>query len=94
MSKELEWYIDGKIQLPKSVYITIDDGARTKIAVDLLKEYKYYATIFLVTSTRYLRVYYTNEYIELHSHTDNMHNQVIVQLDREEEFNALIKIKY
>lgn len=75
MSKELEWYIDGKIQLPKSVYITIDDGARTKIAVDLLKEYKYYATIFLVTSWFDPNNYYTNEYIELHSHTDNMHNQ-------------------
>ena len=74
-SKELEWYIDGKVQLPKSVYITIDDGGRTKIAVDLLKQYKYYATIFLVTSWYDPNDYYTNEYIELHSHTDNMHNQ-------------------
>lgn len=74
-SNELEWYIDGKVQLPKSVYITIDDGGRTGIAVDLLKEYKYYATIFLVTSWFEPDNYYKNEYIELHSHTDNMHNQ-------------------
>lgn len=75
MSKELEWYIDGNVQLPKSVYITIDDGGRTEIAVDLLKEYKYYATIFLVTSWFNPKDYYKNEYIELHSHTDNLHKQ-------------------
>lgn len=74
-AQELSWYIDGKVQLPKSVYITIDDGGRTQIAVDLLKEYQYYATIFLVTSWYVPKDYYTNEYIELHSHTDNMHNQ-------------------
>lgn len=44
--KEVEMYIDGKVQLPKSVLITIDDGPKTKIAVDLLTEYKMYATIF------------------------------------------------
>ena len=75
MAKELEWYIDGKVQLPKSVYITIDDGGRTEIAVNLLKEYKYYATIFLVTSWFEPKDYYKNEYIELHSHTDNLHKQ-------------------
>lgn len=72
--KELEDYIDGKINLPKSVLITIDDGGRDKIAVDLLTEYKMYATIFLVTSWFDETTYYKNDYIELHSHTHNMHN--------------------
>ena len=72
--KELEDYIDGKINLPKSVLITIDDGGRDKIAVDLLTEYKMYGTIFLITSWYDAESYYKTDYIELHSHTHNMHN--------------------
>lgn len=71
--KEVELYIDGKIQLPKSVLITIDDGGRTKDGIDLLTEYKMYATIFLVTSWFDPKDYYKTEYIELHSHSDHMH---------------------
>ena len=73
-TRELKWYIDGKVNLPKSVLITIDDGGRTSIAVDLLKEYNDYGTIFLITSWYDPNSYYKNEYIELHSHTDNLHN--------------------
>ena len=72
--KELEMYIDGKIQLPKSILLTIDDGGRDKMAVDMLTEYKMYATIFLITSWYDPSTYYKTDYIELHSHTDNMHN--------------------
>ena len=71
---ELEMYMDGKIQLPKSVLITIDDGGRTKVAVDMLTEYKMYATIFLITSWYNPKDYYKSEYIELHSHSHNLHN--------------------
>lgn len=72
--KEVEMYVDGKIQLPKSVLITIDDGGRTQVAVDMLKQYEMYATIFLVTSWFDESTYYKNEYIELHSHTHDMHD--------------------
>jgi len=72
--KEVEMYVDGKIQLPKSVLITIDDGGYTKHAVDLLTEYKMYATIFMVTSWFDPKEYYTTEYIELHSHSHKMHD--------------------
>lgn len=71
---EVEMYIDGKIQLPKSVLITIDDGWRTNVAVDLLAEYEMYGSIFLVTSWFNVDNYYKNKYIELHSHGDNIHN--------------------
>ena len=71
--KEVEMYIDGKIRLPKSVLITIDDGGRTKDGIDLLTEYKMYATIFLVTAWFDPKNYYKTEYIELHSHSDHMH---------------------
>ncbi len=71
--KEVEMYIDGKVRLPKSVLITIDDGGRTKDGIDLLTEYKMYATIFLVTSWFDPKDYYKTEYIELHSHSHHMH---------------------
>lgn len=72
--KELEMYLDKKINLPKSVLITIDDGGRTDIAIKLLTEYKYNATIFLITSWFDPSSYYSSEYIELHSHGNNLHN--------------------
>ena len=72
-AKEIEMYVDGKLQLPKSVYITIDDGVKTKHAVDLLTEYRMNGTIFLVTDWAYEPNYYITEYIELHSHTHNLH---------------------
>lgn len=72
--KEVEMYVDGKIRLPKSVLITIDDGGKTKDGIDLLTEYKMYATIFLVTSWFDPKDYYKTDYIELHSHSDNLHN--------------------
>ncbi len=72
--EELEMYIDGKLQLPKSVAITIDDGDRTKYAVDMLTEYKMNATIFLITSWYDAKNYYVTDYIELHSHSHSMHD--------------------
>ena len=71
---ELEMYMDGKIQLPKSVLITIDDGGRTKAGIDLLTEYKMMGTIFLITSWYNPKDYYKTDYIELHSHSHNLHN--------------------
>ena len=72
---EFEMYIDGKIQLPKSVLITIDDGGRTHHAIQMLDEYKMYATIFLVTSWFDTKDFYQTEYLEYHSHSHNLHNQ-------------------
>lgn len=71
--EEIEMYVDGKIQLPKSVLITIDDGNKPHHAVDMLTEYKMMGTIFLVTSMFDETAYYKTEYIELHSHSHNLH---------------------
>lgn len=71
---ELELYMDGKLRLPKSVLITIDDGASTKVGIDTLTEYKMNATVFLITSWYNPKEYYKTEYIELHSHSHNLHN--------------------
>ena len=70
---ELELFMDSKLQLPKSVLITIDDGGKDKLAVDMLTEYKMNATIFLITSRFKPDDYYVTEYIELHSHSHDLH---------------------
>ena len=72
--KELEMYIDGKIQLPKSVVITIDDGWRAQLGIQMLEEYQLNATLFVVTSW-YNPQGFKSDYVEIHSHSDNMHNQ-------------------
>ena len=74
--KEFEMYLNKEINLPKSTLITIDDGWRMQIGVDLLEEYQLNATVFLITSwweeINFLNKY---KYVEYHSHGDNLHNQ-------------------
>lgn len=71
--EELEMYIDGYIQLPKSVVLTIDDGWRAGIGSNIMAEYEINATIFLMTKD-YNPKKYLNEYIEVHSHGHDLHN--------------------
>lgn len=82
-SQELEDYIDGKIQLPKSAYITIDDGGRNEVGLKLLTERQEYATVFLITDWYDPSTYYKSEYIELHSHGDNIHDQYRCNVGRQ-----------
>ena len=73
--QEFELYMEGNIRLPKkSVLITIDDGYMSKLAIQLLNENKVNATLFLITAA-YDPQWYRSEYVELHSHTHNMHTQ-------------------
>lgn len=72
--KELEMYIDRKIQLPqKSVVITFDDGTRAEVAKKYIDEYKVNATLFLITSW-FSKDTFESEYFEVHSHGDDIHN--------------------
>ena len=74
--KEFEMYMNKEINLPKSTLITIDDGWRTGIGTALLEEYKLNGTIFLITSWfKEINFLYNKEYVEYHSHGDNLHNQ-------------------
>lgn len=70
--EELEMYIDGKIRLPKSVVITIDDCWRADIGTNILKEYELNGTLFLITGDCKPDAF-MNEYVEVHSHTDKLH---------------------
>lgn len=71
--KELEMYIDGMIQLPKSVSITIDDGRYLDNIKRILEEYKLNGTMFLVSGWFDISNY-KSDYLELHSHTHDMHD--------------------
>lgn len=71
--KEMEMWLDGKIQLPeKSVLVTIDDGWYVDAMRLLLDEYKVNATLFLITSLVPADPYRT-KYLEVHGHTHNLH---------------------
>ena len=73
--EEFEKFIDGSIRLPKkSVLVTIDDGAMgvSSKAIPLLEKYKIQAVLFLITSY-WPKENYQSEYLELASHTNNMH---------------------
>lgn len=71
---ELGKFIDGKIRLPeKSVLVTIDDGARAWNFVPLLEEYKINATLFLISGW-YDVEQFESPYMEIASHTHDLHN--------------------
>lgn len=74
--EEFELYLDKKINLPKSVLITIDDGWRMFIGLDLMEQYKVNGTVFLITSWfKEIKYFDEYEYVEFHSHGDNLHTQ-------------------
>ena len=72
--KELEQFIDGKINLPKkSVAITIDDGWFVYRSRQILNDYKVMGTLFLIGNLAPVSDY-ASDYLEVHSHTWNLHN--------------------
>lgn len=72
--KELEMYIDKKIQLPqKSVVLTFDDGTGDLLAKKYADEYELNATVFLI-SAWFNKEDFESPYFEVHSHGDNIHN--------------------
>ena len=72
-TKELGQFISGEIRLPKkSILLTIDDGARAEKFIPFLEKYKINATLFLVSSW-YPKETFASNYLELASHTHDMH---------------------
>ncbi len=67
-------YLTGAIQLPrKSVVITIDDGWYLSRMITILQKYQKTGTLFLIGSLQPPEAY-VSPYLEIHSHTWNMHN--------------------
>jgi hypothetical protein len=72
---EFEMWMDKRINLPKSTLVTIDDGWRMYIGIDLFEENEINATVFLITSWfKEIKFLHDYKYIEFHSHGDNLHN--------------------
>ena len=71
--RDLELYIDGKIQLPeKSVTLTFDDGWYVARTIQILTKYQMSGTLFLIGSLASPNDY-RSPYLEVHSHTWDMH---------------------
>lgn len=71
--RDLELFIDGKIQLPeKSVSLTFDDGWYVARTISILEKYQMLGTLFLIGSLASPDGY-ASEYLEIHSHTWDMH---------------------
>ena len=58
--------------LMDSILVTIDDGARAEGFIPLLEEYQVNATLFLISGW-YPKEKFKSEYMELASHTHNLH---------------------
>lgn len=72
-TSEVLSFIKGEINLPKkSILITIDDGARAEKFIPFLEKYGLNATLFLVSSW-YPVSKFSSPYLEIASHTHNMH---------------------
>lgn len=71
--RDLELFIDGKIQLPeKSVVLTFDDGWYVARTIGILEKYQILGTLFLIGSLASPNDY-VSDYLEVHSHTWNLH---------------------
>lgn len=74
---ELEMYLNGEINIPeKSIVLTIDDGTIFDIdAIKLLEQYQVNATMFVITGRPSGYEKFQSHYLDLESHSNNMHNQ-------------------
>lgn len=79
---EFRDYMYGRLDVPaKSVLITIDDGAmgtgkhNGNYLIPILEEYKMHATLFLITGWWDISNYTGSKYLEIESHTNDMHNE-------------------
>ncbi|MDD3187579.1 MAG: polysaccharide deacetylase family protein [Bacilli bacterium] len=75
--EELEMFLDGNIRIPlNSIVITLDDGYLGANAIEVLEKYKLNATYFVITKWNDLEKL-KSDYVELASHTDDMHNNYV-----------------
>lgn len=78
--QEFRDWMYGYSEIPeKSVLITVDDGAagtgkqNGNLLIPALEEYQAHATLFLITGWWDISNYTGSKYLEVHSHTNDMH---------------------
>lgn len=74
--RDLELYVEGKVQIKEnSVVLTIDDANETvfSLAYPIIEKYKINATVFAITARDQYIIGKQTEYVEIHSHTHDMH---------------------
>ena len=74
--KDLELYVDGKVQIREnSVVLTIDDGNETifSLAYPVIEKYGVNVTVFAVTAWTPNIMNLQTKFVEMHSHTHDMH---------------------
>ncbi len=74
--KDVDMYLDGVIQLPPgSFVVSMDDNAESvkRLAYPVLEQLQIYATNFVITSWTDDFASLQSKYVELQSHSDNMH---------------------
>ena len=90
-TSEVLSFIKGEINLPKkSILITIDDGARAENFIPFLEKYGLNATLFLVSSW-YPVSKFSSPYLEVASHTHNMHTTGVCPTGQGGGINCLPK---
>lgn len=71
--KEFEMFVDGKVNVPKnSILITLDDGMYADNAKKLFTDNKMNISLFIVSSW-FDPLSFKTDYVEVHSHSDNLH---------------------
>lgn len=82
-------FIKEEIRLPKkSILITIDDGARAENFIPFLEKYQLNATLFLVSSW-YPVSKFSSPYLEIASHTHDMHTTGVCKTGQGGGINCL-----
>lgn len=74
--RDLELYVEGKVQIREnSVVLTIDDGDSTvfSLAYPIIEKYGVNATVFAITSRDLNMLSKQTGFVEIHSHTHDMH---------------------
>lgn len=74
--RDLELYVEGKVQIREnSVVLTIDDANESVfyLAYPVIEKYGVNATVFAVTSWYKEAITQETQYVEIHSHTHDMH---------------------
>ena len=74
--KELESYIDGKIDLPRKSIIFTDDDCKDsffEVALPLFQKYEIPVTSYCITRKHNYQKYMKEKYLDFESHTNSMH---------------------